>query len=234
MFGVGGGILMVPLLIVLGGLDQRRAAATSLVAIVPTAVVGVVNYGLRGELWITAAVIVACGAAVGSWCGSRILRVARLRFLQWAFVALLVAVGVWMALWVPVRGGSAHLSLLVGLAMAGFGVVMGLVSAVFGIGGGVIAVPVLMAAFGAGDLVARGTSLLIMIPTATISTIANVRGRLADLRGGLTCGITAMAASWAGSASAFLLSPRTGNLLFAALMAGSAVQLAVRARRSAR
>ena len=43
-FGVGGGIVMVPLLIVLARLDQRHASATSLVAIVPAAAAGAISY----------------------------------------------------------------------------------------------------------------------------------------------------------------------------------------------
>ncbi|MDR2379062.1 MAG: TSUP family transporter, partial [Bifidobacteriaceae bacterium] len=52
MFGVGGGIAMVPLLIWLGRLDQRRASAASLAAIMPTALAGAASYGLRGYLAI--------------------------------------------------------------------------------------------------------------------------------------------------------------------------------------
>ena len=49
-FGVGGGILMVPLLITFAGMDQRRASAASLAAIVPTAVVGSITYLANGEV----------------------------------------------------------------------------------------------------------------------------------------------------------------------------------------
>ena len=50
MFGVGGGILMVPLLMLWARMDQRQAAATSLVAIVPTAIAGATTYGIAGEI----------------------------------------------------------------------------------------------------------------------------------------------------------------------------------------
>ena len=46
LFGVGGGVLMVPLLLWWSGMDQRRANATSLLAITPAAIVGAVSYGL--------------------------------------------------------------------------------------------------------------------------------------------------------------------------------------------
>ncbi len=61
MFGVGGGILMVPLLMLWAHMDQRRAAATSLVAIVPTAIAGATTYGIAGEIDLIAALLVGAG-----------------------------------------------------------------------------------------------------------------------------------------------------------------------------
>ena len=49
LFGVGGGLVIVPALMTVLGMSQRRAAATSLAAIVLTAAVGSVSYGLRGR-----------------------------------------------------------------------------------------------------------------------------------------------------------------------------------------
>ncbi|MDR3107371.1 MAG: sulfite exporter TauE/SafE family protein, partial [Bifidobacteriaceae bacterium] len=74
LFGVGGGIVMAPLLIWLGGLDQRRASAASLAAIIPTAIVGASLYGLRGQVVLGPALIVAAGGTAGAWLGARALR----------------------------------------------------------------------------------------------------------------------------------------------------------------
>lgn len=53
MFGVGGGTVIVPMLVLLLGFDQRLAAGTSLAAIVPTATVGVIAYATTGSVaWI--------------------------------------------------------------------------------------------------------------------------------------------------------------------------------------
>ncbi|MDR3201999.1 MAG: sulfite exporter TauE/SafE family protein [Bifidobacteriaceae bacterium] len=232
MFGVGGGLLMVPLLIMLAGLDQRRASATSLLAIIPTAAVGAAAYGARGQLAVAAAAIVAIGAIAGTWLGARALRVVRLAWLRWAFVAFLAAVALWMTAYQPHRGAQMALSWAGAAGLAALGVAMGLTSGLFGVGGGSIAVPVLMAAFGASDLTARGTSLLIMVPAAVTGTAVNLRGGLVHVRGGLIAGAAATAATFLGSAAAFAVSPRAGNLLFAALLAASAAQLGVRAWRA--
>jgi uncharacterized membrane protein YfcA len=231
MFGVGGGAVMVPLLVLVARLDQRRAAATSLLAIIPTALVGATSYGIQGHLALLPALVVAAGAVVGAWGGARLLRVIRLSVLNWLFVVLLVATAGWMAFYVPHRGTELPLGAAVILGLVGLGLVMGLTAGLFGIGGGIVAVPALMALFGAGDLVARGTSLLIMIPAALTGSATNLRARLTNLSSGLVVGLSAAVASLGGTVLAFWLPPRVGNLLFVAMLLINATQLALRSWR---
>ena len=55
LFGVGGGVVVVPALMAFAHMDQRRASATSLVAIAPAAVVGAATYAVQGEVhWLAA------------------------------------------------------------------------------------------------------------------------------------------------------------------------------------
>jgi uncharacterized membrane protein YfcA len=232
MFGVGGGIVMVPLLIWLGRLDQRHASATSLLAIVPTALAGAAAYGLRGHLEIGPAAAVAAGGMAGAWLGARALRKIKLSVLNWAFVGLIAATAISMVFYTPQRAAAVGLSVGAWLGLVGLGLVMGLAAGLFGIGGGVIAVPALMALFGFGDLAARGTSLLVMAPSAVAGSVTNWRGGLVQWRLALAAGLTATAASFGGSALAFLVPPQAGNWMFAGLLAASAMQLARRAARS--
>ncbi|HEU0181395.1 MAG TPA: sulfite exporter TauE/SafE family protein [Agromyces mariniharenae] len=234
-FGVGGGILMVPLLILFAGMDQRRASATSLAAIVPAALAGSLTYFANGEIDLLAALFVAIGGIVGSWIGSWLLRRLSLGWLRWLFVGLLIAVAVRMVLVAPVRGDtSIEFDVLPILGMIALGVVIGIASGLFGIGGGVIMVPAFIALFGMSDLVAKGTSLAVMLPTAISGTVANTRAGIVDLRVALVVGIAATIASFGGVAIAFLLSPEWSAWLFAVLMVVAAVQLAVRAVRLTR
>ena len=234
-FGVGGGILMVPLLITFAHLDQRRAAATSLAGIVPAAVVGTVTYSITGAIDLRAALFVAIGGIAGSWIGARLLRRLPLGWLRWMFIALLVAVIVRLVLVVPERGGGLvdlHPASVVG--MIALGIVVGIASGLFGIGGGVIMVPAFIALFGMSDLIAKGTSLAVMIPTAVTGTVSNARAGAVDLRSALVVGVAATIASFAGVAIAFVLSPEWSAWLFAALVFVAAVQLTVRAIRLGR
>lgn len=231
-FGVGGGILMVPLFVMFAGMDQRRASATSLAAIVPTAVVGAVTYFLNGEVALIPALFVAAGGIIGSWIGARLLRRLPLGWLRWMFIALLVAVAVRMLLFVPERTAmQPELDALTIIGMVALGLVIGVASGLFGVGGGLIMVPAFMLFFGMSDLVAKGTSLAVMIPTAISGSVTNARGGIVDLRVGIIAGIAATAASFGGVALAHLMSPEVSTWLFAALVVIAAVQLSVRAVR---
>lgn len=231
-FGVGGGLLMVPLLIAFAGMDQRRASATSLAAIVPAAIAGSVAYFVNGEIDLVVAIFVAVGGVVGSWLGALLLRRLSLGWLRWMFIALLLGVALRMLLIVPERGdGQIDLEFGTAIAMIALGLVIGVASGLFGVGGGVIMVPAFIALLGMGDLAAKGTSLAVMIPTATSGTITSARGGGVDVRAGLVVGIAATLASFGGVAVAFLLSPEWSSWLFAALVVVAAVQLSVRAIR---
>ncbi|MBM7829412.1 putative membrane protein YfcA [Agromyces cerinus] len=231
-FGVGGGILMVPLFVTFAGMDQRRASATSLAAIVPTAIVGSIVYFISGEVDVIPALFVAAGGIIGSWIGARLLRRLPLGWLRWMFIALLVAVAVRMLVFVPERT-AAHLELdaLTIIGMVALGLVIGVASGLFGIGGGLVMVPAFMLFFGMSDLVAKGTSLAVMIPTAISGTVTNARGGVVDLRAGIIAGLAATAASFGGVALAHLMSPEVSTWLFATLVVIAAVQLSVRAVR---
>jgi uncharacterized membrane protein YfcA len=95
-FGVGGGIIAVPLLILAGGLPERAATATSLLAIAITASAGVVVFGLRGDVDVGYAALVGLPAAVGALVGTAWQQRIRASTLTYAFAVLLTAIGVWM------------------------------------------------------------------------------------------------------------------------------------------
>jgi len=73
LFGVGGGLVMVPVLVLLVGMTQHRAHATSLAAIVPIAVVGAVIFGRAQSVDLIAAAILIAGSLVGVQAGTRLM-----------------------------------------------------------------------------------------------------------------------------------------------------------------
>ena len=98
LFGVGGGIVVVPLLIILAGFAAHRATATSIGMILLTASAGVLLYALRGDVHVGYAVLVGVPAMAGAVLGTRIQARLSGRELTLAFAGLLALVGGWMIL----------------------------------------------------------------------------------------------------------------------------------------
>jgi uncharacterized protein len=94
LFGVGGGIVMVPLLIAILAFPARPAMATSLAAIGLIAIEGVVFSGIHGDLRPLDAVILGVPAAAGAFVGATVQQRLANRTLSYAFAVLLAGVAV--------------------------------------------------------------------------------------------------------------------------------------------
>ena len=70
LFGVGGGIILVPALVLLAGMTQGRGSATSLAAIVPIAIVGAIVFGRGDSIDLGAGLLVGLGSVVGVQIGA--------------------------------------------------------------------------------------------------------------------------------------------------------------------
>jgi uncharacterized membrane protein YfcA len=94
LFGVGGGIVIVPLLLLAAAFEVRPAAATSLAAIGITAAVGTITYAFHGEVEPLYAALVGVPAAIGAVAGAALQQRLPTRTLSLLFAALLAAIGV--------------------------------------------------------------------------------------------------------------------------------------------
>ena len=94
LFGVGGGIVVVPLLILLCRFGPHVAAATSLAGIVITAVACAITYAFHGEIDVGYAALVGVPAAFGATLGTTLQRRLRARALTYLFALFLVGVAI--------------------------------------------------------------------------------------------------------------------------------------------
>jgi uncharacterized membrane protein YfcA len=94
LFGVGGGIVIVPLIILAAGFTERPAMATSLAAIGIIAAVGTISYAVHGDLKPGAAAVVGIPAAFGAVGGTALQQRLANRTLSLAFAALLAGIGI--------------------------------------------------------------------------------------------------------------------------------------------
>ena len=234
LFGVGGGTVIVPLLMMSLQFDQRRAAGTSLAAIMPSATVGMIVYGIHGSVDLLAAAILAVGAIgaaqVGTWMLPRVSLVA----LRWGFIGFLALVVASLFVVIPSRTAELAYTPLSISGLVVLGIVTGLLAGLLGVGGGVLVVPMLILLFGVSDVTAKGTSLLMLIPTTISGTVGNARRNNIDFRAAVVIGLAACTTTALGAWLATIIDPRTGSILFAAFLSVIAVQIVVRGARRPR
>lgn len=96
LLGVGGGLIVVPLLILLVHLPGRVATATSLGAIGITALAGVVAYAFRGQVDAGYAALVGLPAAVGAFVGTSLQQRITNQNVTYGFAVLITGIGVWL------------------------------------------------------------------------------------------------------------------------------------------
>ncbi len=106
MFGIGGGLLMVPVMVLGYGIDQHAAQGTSLAVIVPTAVVGAIAHHRRGFVDLGTAAALAVGGALSVRFGAEVALAIEERGLQRLFGAVVIASGVRLVLQARSSGTS--------------------------------------------------------------------------------------------------------------------------------
>ncbi len=217
LFGVGGGILIVPALVYGLGLDQRLAHGTSLAAIIPIAIGGLLTFQLAGNVdWVIAVWLIA-GALVGAVVGTELLPRIPRRPLIIAFSALLAVTVARLATTVEVTE-AVPLDTAVIITLVVTGLVSGVLAGLLGVGGGIIMVPAMILLLGLDPVIAKGTSLAVIVPTAIIGTLRNRSHANADLPIAATVGVCGVITAAAGAVLAALISTTVSNLLLGVLL----------------
>lgn len=225
LFGVGGGILMVPALVMAMGFDQRLAHGTSLAAVVPISISGMASYAIAGEVDWLVALCLAVGAVGGAVIGTSLLKALPHRVLAACFVALLIATAVRMLISSGTSGDPAPLSLVGAGALVVAGLASGVLAGLLGVGGGIIMVPVMVVGFDLSAALAKGTSLVVIIPTALMGTWRNLRNDNADLSVAVVVGLAGVVSAYLAGMLSVTLPDALANGLFAALLILVAVQM---------
>lgn len=97
LFGIGGGLIVVPVLVLAFGFDQKTATGTSLFAIMwPVGILGVLEYYKRGELQVVPGALIAVGMLFGTLAGARMVAGISQANMQRLYAAFLLVVGTWM------------------------------------------------------------------------------------------------------------------------------------------
>ncbi|HEY8339309.1 MAG TPA: sulfite exporter TauE/SafE family protein [Egibacteraceae bacterium] len=231
LFGIGGGAVLVPLLVLVLRMPQHRAHATSLAAIILTAAAGMIRFAGGSSVDFGAGAAIAAGAVLGAYAGAAIMHRLSAQRLRQAFAVLLAVVSIQLLVGGEVTQGTIVLS---GAAMVSGYVVLGLVagvlSALMGVGGGVIMVPAMVLLFGFTQQLAEGTSLLIVIPTAVVGAVRHARNGYTDWAAGFTLGIGGIVGALVGASVALTLDATLLQRFFGAFLLLTALHLLWSAR----
>lgn len=221
--GVGGGVILVPLLVYALHLEQHEAQGTSLAFTIVTALVAIVPYYGHERLDVALALWLAAGAVPGVILGSRLASQTSPARLRVVFGALVLVTGIRMLAGPPLAHAGAGvwppaLNLLLGA-------VVGTFAGFVGIGGGTVLVPILVLGQNIDQHTAQGISLLMIIPVGVVGVVSYARRGTIVVRG-----LPALLAGGAvGALAGALLAHRTKaptlTRLFALLLLTTAAQM---------
>jgi hypothetical protein len=220
LFGVGGGIVMVPGMVLFLAIPQHRAHATSLAAMIASSSAAVIPLATNHRIdWDTAGFL-AAGSIVGAYLGARLFSRIPEVWLAGGFMLLALASAVRMLIEREAAGAAATGTpgidtwwfRVIGLVLVGFGA--GGLGAVMGIGGGIVNVPALVTLYSFEQHLAQGTSLAVIIPTAIVAAITHSRRGHVDWRLAALLASGGLAGGWLGARTALAIDGTVLRILF--------------------
>lgn len=162
LVGGGGSILAVPLMVYLVGVNQPHVAiGTSALAVAANAAIGLTNHARAGNVKWKCGLLFAGAGVLGAFAGSTVGKAFDGQKLLFLFAIVMIVVGVMM---LRKRGRTGNGNVVLGrdnaVKLGGYGLGTGAFSGFFGIGGGFLIMPGLIAATDMAMLNAVGTSLI--------------------------------------------------------------------------
>ncbi len=230
-FGVGGGIVVVPMLMLFFHFTQRQASITSLVAIIPTSIVAATTFLLSGSVPLNQAafgLMIAIGSTITAPLGTWALRTWNTTIVRWIFIVVLFNAAIHIFYQLPDRDSQLTWSLGTVVGLIGVGAIMGFASGLLGIGGGLLILPFLVLGFGVSDLTSKALSLIAMAPASISGTIGSARAGVVNWHAGISLGIPMAITSMLGVWLATITPVAWANPLLSALLIYAVIQLIVR------
>jgi uncharacterized protein len=228
LFGIGGGVIAIPLLGIIFGLHQQAAQGTTLLMVVPNVLFGFWRYRQRFGIDLRMAAVIAGSALLSTYPAARLatgldphgLRLAFAAFL--AALASLIAYRTWRSAAVSPSRPPLHWGWT-----AAVGAIGGVISGFFGVGGAFIAPPALTAFFGLRQAEAQGLALALVCPGTMVALVAYAEAGQVDWRLGIPLALGGIAAISTGVTLANRLPERRLRLGFCGLLLVTAALLAV-------
>jgi hypothetical protein len=171
MFGIGGGVLAIPTLGLLFGFSQQLAQGTAMVTVVPNVYLALWLFHRRHRLSLGLALALGFGSILFTYLAARIALGVDSHLLRRCFAGFVGCV----VLYLVYRAGAARRSaaerppVLSRKWLPAVGALVGTIGGLFGVGGGILAPPLMTGLFGTRQLEAQGWTLALVAPGATMA-----------------------------------------------------------------
>lgn len=219
LVGLGGGVVMIPLMVGILKVSQHKAHGTSLVALVFTGISGAITYALKGSLDLTGSLLLAVTAIFTARSGAKFAHALPEWKLKRAFGGFLLMVSILLLLkpYLSHMTGQASGTTKVATLLI-TGIFTGFLSGMMGVGGGTIMVPAMVLLAGFNQYTAQGTSLLAMIPAGGVGALTH--WRLGNVKANLLLGLIPgiVIGTYLGGNLAHILSEGTLRVIFAVIL----------------
>jgi uncharacterized membrane protein YfcA len=219
LVGLGGGVIMIPLMVSIGKLTQHQAHGTSLVAVVFTGMAGAAAYLFHNAVDWRASVVLALSATATARFGAHYAYSLPEKNLKKAFGAFLIFVSALILVKAYLPEDTSSISLLtkiVVLLLTGAGT--GFLSGMMGVGGGTVMIPAMVLFAAMDQHTAQGSSLLAMVPVGISGALAHYK--LGNVKAGMLTGLIAGAVigSYLGGTAANVLPELYLKFVFAIIL----------------
>ncbi|MFB4394742.1 MULTISPECIES: sulfite exporter TauE/SafE family protein [unclassified Pseudomonas] len=227
LFGIGGGLIAIPALGVLFGLDQQLAQGTALVMVVPNVLLALWRYHQRNRIELRHAVPLSLCSFLFAWLGSIWAVGLDAHSMRLGFVGFLVVLAIWNVARISMRMAPPSSELRHPWPWLGvLGVFAGTMGGLFGVGGAVVATPILTSVFGTTQVVAQGLSLALAAPSTGVTLLTYGLHQSVDWNVGIPLAVGGlMSISW-GVTLAHAMPEKALRVLFCGFLIVCAVMLA--------
>lgn len=225
VLGIGGGMIAIPALVLLMGMSQQLAQGTALIMVLPTIMMAVRKYNQQTRIDRRVALAGAGGAVVFTWVGARLALGIDSGVLRLSFAVFLFFIALFYA-WQTWRAGRARRAPKVGgnapvftpRRATALGVLCGTLGGFFGVGGAVLAVPIITTVFRLPQTSAQALALCMVIPGSAVALVTYSWAGQADWLVGLPLAAGSLLFVPVGVRLAYRLPERKLRASFAAML----------------
>jgi len=225
VLGIGGGLIAIPALVLLMGMSQQLAQGTALIMVLPTIMMAVRKYNQQTRIDRRVALAGAGGAVVFTWVGARLALGIESGVLRLSFAVFLFFIALFYA-WQTWRAGAArrapkgsgHAPVFTPRRATLLGVLCGTLGGFFGVGGAVLAVPIITTVFRLSQTTAQALALCMVIPGSAVALVTYSWAGRADWLVGLPLAAGSLLFVPVGVRLAYRLPERKLRACFAAML----------------